>query len=181
LVELLKRRQDLEVAGESSGLDLDAFPASLDVAVLECVAEAGLEVCQTLHHALPSLPLVLLGASRDLAYIMGAFRAGGTVYVPPDVGLEGLLAAIDDARREGRAAGPYLARPSPGEPRETPVSRREREVLALVAQGKANKEIGRALSISENTVRNHIANIFGKLGVRDRTEAAVHALKRGLL
>lgn len=187
LVALLERHPGLEIVSNTA--DAEEATRAIGsrrphVVVAEGGSEAALDTCRVLHAAAPQLPIVLLGSSRDLAYIMRTFRAGATIYVPPDIPLEGLLRSLEEAHRQGRDAGPCLARM----PRATavgrldpPVSRREREVLGLIAQGKANKEIGHQLAISENTVRNHIANIFGKLGVKDRTEAAVQAIKRGLV
>jgi len=62
-----------------------------------------------------------------------------------------------------------------------PLTDREREVLKLMAQGKANKEIGFEIAVSESTVKTHVASIIGKLGVTSRTEAALIAQKRGFL
>jgi DNA-binding NarL/FixJ family response regulator len=62
-----------------------------------------------------------------------------------------------------------------------PLTEREREVLGLVAQGKANKEIARQLEISERTVRTHVSSILGKLGLASRTQAALYALREGLV
>lgn len=185
VIELLKRHAHIEVVAETAAAeDVAHFALSHrpHVVVMEMGSD-GLETCRSLAAALPHVPLVLLGASRDLSLIVRAFRAGGTIYLPPDVPVEALVQCIEEAHRSGRHAGPYLAQPPQDhhKPADSPVSRREREVLGLIAQGKANKEIGRVLAISENTVRNHIANIFGKLGVRDRTEAAVQAVKRGIV
>jgi DNA-binding NarL/FixJ family response regulator len=62
-----------------------------------------------------------------------------------------------------------------------PLSEREREVVRQLAEGKSNKEIGVALSLAEGTVKNHLSNIFGKLGVLDRTQAALMARELGLI
>lgn len=188
VVELLKRHDHLHIVGQTADVnDLlqSAKSTRPHVIVMEVSNGEALDACRSVSMNLPQLPVVVLGASRDLSFIMRAFRAGGTIYVPPDVAVEELVLCIDDAHRRGREAGPYLARATDDQEahgrESTPVSRREREILLLISQGKANKEIGRALAISENTVRNHIANIFGKLGVKDRAEAAAQAIRRGLV
>ena len=73
-----------------------------------------------------------------------------------------------------------LRAPKRGAPIE-PLTEREREVLGLVAQGKANKEIARQLEISERTVRTHVSSILGKLGLVSRTQAALYAVREGLV
>jgi DNA-binding NarL/FixJ family response regulator len=62
-----------------------------------------------------------------------------------------------------------------------PLTPREREILALVAEGRANKEIARLLAISERTARTHVSNILGKLGLTSRTQAALYAIEQGLV
>ena len=174
-VELVCVTDDAERALRS------AEQARPHAAVLELSDASSLEICRRVNRAYPSLPIVLMGVSRDMELIARAMHSGGTIYLPPDVRIEDLVASLEDVRRSGRRAGPKLASPVALEAPHPPISPRERDVLALVARGHANRQIAKALSISENTVRNHIASIFSKLRVKDRTEAAVQALRRGLV
>lgn len=181
---LLRCYEHVEVVCDSADPSEAVSAAELGrphVAVLEMSGQPWVEACRRLSVAHPTLPLVLLGTSRDLKLISRAMRAGGTVYLPPDLALDDLVTALEQAGRHGRGAGPKVASPRTIDAPPLPITARERDVLALVAKGHANRKIGRALSISENTVRNHIASIFIKLGVKDRTEAAVQALRLGLL
>lgn len=100
-----------------------------------------------------------LSKDKDSAELLKAIRAVGTGhrYLPPEISL--LLAKSEHSSH---------------------LTARELEILKLVAQGKANKEIGEILSLSENTVKNHIKSILSKLNAKDRTHAVTEALKRGL-
>lgn len=188
LTELLRRTRSIELIADTPDPE-QALRLVRDVplhaVIFECASAENLETCRQLHAAAPHLPLVLMGPAGDLSLIMRAFNAGGTVFVPADVPFDGLTRVLEEIHTLGRSAGPYLARAqrhAPAPAADDPqLSSRECQVLSLVAKGKANKEIGRLLSISENTVRNHIAHIFDKLGVQDRTEAAVQAVQRGLV
>jgi DNA-binding NarL/FixJ family response regulator len=116
--------------------------------------------------------------------IVRAVEAGAAGYLLKDTSRADLLAAISAALRGETVLSPSVATrlvtrlraPAPES-----LSRRETEVLALVAKGRTNAEIGRELFISETTVKTHLIRVFGKLGVSDRTAAVTTALERGLL
>jgi DNA-binding NarL/FixJ family response regulator len=150
-------------------LDL-RMPGADGVATLRAMRERGL----------PARVLVVTSFSEPSA-VVPAMRAGAAGYVYKDVDPPALAAAIRAVH-----AGHVLMHPdvagvlaSGGAPdRLTP---RERQVLAQVAAGRSNREIARALSVSEKTVKTHVSAIFGKLGVADRTQAALHAVRAGLV
>ena len=114
--------------------------------------------------------------------IYRALKAGARGYLLKDSGKDDLLSAIR-AVHEGRSYVPpeiatrLVTRTQAG----APLTTREIEVLQLMAEGKSNKEIGAALFISEGTVKTHVNSIHEKLGVSDRTEAVIVALKRGII
>jgi two-component system, NarL family, response regulator len=114
--------------------------------------------------------------------IYRALKAGARGYLLKDSGKDDLLSAIR-AVHEGRSYVPpeiatrLVTRTQAG----APLTTREIEVLQLMAKGKSNKEIGAALFISEGTVKTHVNSIHEKLGVSDRTEAVIVALKRGII
>jgi DNA-binding NarL/FixJ family response regulator len=127
--------------------------------------------------------VLVVTSYTDPAAVVPAMRAGAAGYVYKDVDPAALAAAIR-AVHAGHvlmhpdvagvlAAGDAVA----GRGRLTA---REREVLAQVAAGRSNREIARTLSLSEKTVKTHVSAIFGKLGVADRTQAALHAVRAGL-
>jgi DNA-binding NarL/FixJ family response regulator len=189
LRELLKRQPRASVVAEavegSSTLQLAADQRP-DVILLDPELPGltiwGLEVCRELKKRLPSIPILMVARSRDLSCILESLRAGAAGYVTKDLSFDDLWANIEKVCGEGDRSTPFLARPTTPEPStEKGLSRRESQILSLVALGKPNKEIGRQLRISEHTVRNHISNIFSKLQVNDRTQAAVAALQQGLI
>jgi len=196
LSALVATRPGLAIAGEASSGEeaLERAPQlEPDVVLLDPEIPGhdirGVEACRALHARLPRTPILMLTYSRDLGFILEALRAGAWGYVLKDLPFQRLASCIEHVHSQGLRIRPFLAdgaldvptvEASPEENGAT-LSPREREILALVAQGRANKEIGQALSISEHTVRNHISNIFGKLRARDRTEAAIQGLRRGLI
>ncbi|WP_330439353.1 response regulator transcription factor [Streptomyces griseoaurantiacus] len=113
-----------------------------------------------------------------------AIEAGATGYLLKDAPREELFTAVRAAARGRTVLSPAVATRlvsavrSPG---GEPLSAREREVLALVARGTPNREIARALFISEATVKTHLTHLYGKLGVKDRAAAVAAAYDRGIL
>lgn len=203
---LLKRRQDLMVVAEaSSGEEAIEKVVSVrpDLVLLDLNLPGlgGVETCRELKAKLPDLRVVILTMSIDLNSIFDAVRAGACGYLLKDIASDQLLDSIDQIYHEGGILEPFLARrllaefsanklPG-GAPGARPaadeampnanLSPREVEILQQVVAGRSNKEIANELSISKYTVGNHINNIFRKLGVNDRTQAAVAALKMKLV
>ncbi|MEV5408324.1 response regulator transcription factor [Thermopolyspora sp. NPDC052614] len=132
----------------------------------------------------PDGKVIVLTTYENDQDIVRAVEAGAAGYLLKDTSRADLLAAIASALRGETVLSPSVATRLVSRLR-TPVaeslSRRETEVLALVAKGKTNAEIGRELFISETTVKTHLIRVFGKLGVSDRTAAVTTALERGLL
>jgi NarL family two-component system response regulator LiaR len=129
---------------------------------------------------------VVLTSYTDEARVIAALRAGATGTVRQDAGPDTLLAAIRAAARGQALLDPSVA----GavfhhlEGRATPddaLTEREREVLRLVALGRTNREIAEALVVSAETVKTHVASILSKLGLANRTQIIIHALKQGIV
>jgi DNA-binding NarL/FixJ family response regulator len=153
---------------------------------------SGVEVLKSLRISQSLPPTILLTTFDDDAALLEGMRAGARGFLLKDVSLESLCDAI---RRV--AQGETLIRPAvservlkgverlglPFESLDIPdrLTRREIEVLRLVAGGFSNREIGEALDMSEGTVKNHTSSILSKLGVRDRTRAVLKALDLGYL
>ncbi len=158
----------------------------------------GLQVASRLRADQVTTAVVLLTAYDDLEQVLHAMRSGGSAYCPKDIEPQKLVEVVRtvmsghyvvagrtfsgaelrewlDAGVEA-ATGPYMV--DPGE-HFVPLSPREMEILQFVTRGKSNKEIAQALGISHQTVKNHMTSILKKLDVRDRTQAAVFALRRG--
>jgi DNA-binding NarL/FixJ family response regulator len=147
-----------------------------------------LDGVQATHRLLAELPdtrVVVLTSFSDRARVNDALAAGAIGYLLKDCDPRDLLAAVRSAARghtplDARIAGALLPTasnlgPAPSGPSGVELSAREREVLSLVAQGLANKQIGRALGITERTVKVHLGNVFRRIGVADRTSAALWA------
>ncbi|MCW2756974.1 MAG: two component transcriptional regulator, LuxR family, partial [Nocardioidaceae bacterium] len=122
---------------------------------------------------------VVLTSFSDRERVADAIEAGAGGYLLKDCEPGDLLSAVRSAAAghapiDPRVARVLLPRPTTGRPEDT-MSRREVEVLRLVAQGLANKQIGRALGISERTVKAHLGRVFRQIGVADRTSAALWA------
>ena len=133
--------------------------------------------------------MILLTGHRP-EWIPQALRAGVRAILPPDVSSDQLSAALSAAIAGLVVVSPSeisAALPTPGVPSSTlealtePLTPREREVLQMLASGIVNKEIAARLSISEHTVKFHVASILGKLSASTRTEAVSLAIRRGLV
>ncbi|KAB8194638.1 response regulator [Nonomuraea phyllanthi] len=132
----------------------------------------------------PESRVIVLTTYENDQDIVRAVEAGAAGYLLKDTSVADLVSAVAAAHRGETVLSPSVATRLVGRmraPAAETLSRRETEVLALVARGLTNAEIGRRLFISEATVKTHLLRIFGKLGVSDRTAAVTTALDRGLL
>ena len=132
----------------------------------------------------PGTRVVVLTTYDTDADIVRAVEAGATGYLLKDTPRADLIGAIRSAVRGETVLGPTVAGRLVSRlrrPATDPLSTRETEVLALVARGQTNVEIGKALFISEATVKTHLLRAFGKLGVSDRTAAVTKAIELGML
>ncbi|MFF4411054.1 response regulator [Streptosporangium sp. NPDC001559] len=144
----------------------------------------GVSATSRILAALPRSRVIVLTTYETDQDILRAVEAGAAGYLLKDTSRADLLAAIVSAARGETVLSPSVATrlvTRMRAPVAETLSPREAEVLALVAEGFTNAEIGRALFISETTVKTHLLRIFGKLGVSDRTAAVTTALDRGLL
>ena len=193
---LLSHEQDVDVVAEASnGLEaVDKAARFLPDVVLMDIRMPELDGLQATRQILAADPSarVLVLTTFDLdEYVYEALRAGASGFVLKDDPPEQLLGAIRTV-----AAGDALLSPSVTKrvidqfsrlPRHEPpeelaeLTEREREVLALIAEGRSNSEIGEALFISETTVKTHVTHVLQKLGLRDRVQAVVLAYQAGLV
>ncbi|MER6574677.1 response regulator transcription factor [Nonomuraea sp. NPDC001023] len=131
--------------------------------------------------------VVVLTSVSDRSDVGPAMRAGAAGFLYKDVDPSALVQAVR-AVHNGQvllapeAAEAMLAAPAPAAavPGPAPLTEREREVLALIAAGRSNREIARSLAVAEKTVKTHVSNVLMKLGVQDRTQAALYAVRHGL-
>jgi DNA-binding NarL/FixJ family response regulator len=171
----------------------------------------GVEATRQIVARWPAARVVILSTFDDEEYVVEGLRAGACGYLLKDASSDELVRAIRAAARGQSPIQPavatklvaHLARPDlssmrgeelaslptaplarggePLEPAVEELTEREREILRHVARGASNREIGEALFITEGTVKNHVSNILSKLGLRDRTQAALYARERGLV
>ncbi len=186
----LKVDRELEIVGEAAnGKQAVELAAELkpDVILMDLLMPImnGVEAITIIKQRQPEIEIVALTSVLEDQSVVGAVRAGATGYLLKDTDSPELIRAIHAA-----AAGQVQLSPQaaarlmrevklPHSPEK--LTERETEVLRLVAQGKANKEIGVALSISETTVKSHVGAILSKLGVMSRTQAALYAARIGLV
>jgi len=202
VVETLSMERDIEVIGEASnGEEALAILRALrpDIAILDINLPGinGQQVArQMVTEKIPTQAVLLTGYD-DIEQAIHSMRAGASAYCSKDVQPKHLMNVIREVangkyvigyevfdlegmenwllERLGQTSRSYS---DPGEPFH-PLSGREMEVLACVTQGMSNKEIATMLGISHQTVKNHVTAILRKLGVEDRTQAAVYALRHG--
>ena len=142
----------------------------------------GIEATRRTLAARPATKVIALTASIDEARMMGVLRAGAAGYVRKDAEPEVLLAAVRAVARGRTYIDPTVARRVvAGDVRHEELTDREMEVLRQLALGRPNKAIADALSISEETVKTHVGKVLAKLGVENRAQAIVEALKRRLV
>jgi RNA polymerase sigma factor (sigma-70 family) len=158
---------------------------------VEIPGVGGIELTRALHEKHPEIRVVMLTAFSDSERVFAALKAGAVGYLLKNVSPDEIRATVERAAAgepmlSGEIAGLVL-REFERERAEdrfrqqlAAITAREEEILKLLATGESNREIGKRLGISEQTVKNHVASIFRKLQVNDRTKAALLAVKLGL-
>lgn len=191
----LAQMDDIEVVGEAGNgrqaLDLvarlEAAGAAPDVILMDLLMPEmdGIATTEAIKERWPEIDVVALTSFIEEAKVHGALRAGATGYLLKDAQADEIARAIRAAFNGQMHLDPAVARTLAESVRSDrpvePLTPREREILALVAEGRANKEIARLLGISERTARTHVSNILGKLGLTSRTQAALYAIEQGLV
>jgi DNA-binding NarL/FixJ family response regulator len=144
----------------------------------------GLEVARRLTDEAPATGILLITMHANPEYLRAAMAAGARGFLAKDASRAELLEAMARVRDGGVAFPPDMMRRAVLEERRSPAAAaiarltpRERDVLLALAEGGTNKEIALALSISPGTVKTHVERLIGKLGVRDRTQAAILAVE----
>jgi DNA-binding NarL/FixJ family response regulator len=194
----LALQDGIEVVGEAAD-GREALPAeaelSPDVILMDLVMPVldGVQAMCALHERGSRSRVIVLTSFLDDDRILPAIRAGAAGYLLKDVEPAELAAAVRGASGERATIDPTVAArllrqlsdpatqsgpPSP--PDVDGLTRREREVLCLIAAGRSNKRIALELGIAEKTVKTHVGHVLAKLGVADRTQAALLAVRAGL-
>ena len=202
---ILETEPDLEVVGEAAdghealALAQDLLP---DVVLTDIKMGDwdGVTATRRIRSAVPSTRVIVLTNYDEDEIVFSAIRAGASGYLLKEVQAEQLVNAVRTVAQGYTLVYPSVAKrlldefarqpdmpeaPAPDAPvaDDTAVAdltARERQILRLIAHGRSNKEIGTTLGITERTVKTHVSNIFAKLQLSDRTQAAIYAHKRGL-
>jgi NarL family two-component system response regulator LiaR len=186
----LSLEPDFEVVGEASnGEEALAMARDLgpDVVLMDLLMPVmdGISATEKIRAELPDVEVIALTSVLEDASVTGAVRAGAIGYLLKDTDSEELSQAIK-AAAEGRVhlapeAAARLMREVRAPDSPEALTDREAEVLRLLARGKANKQIASSLYVSEKTVKAHVSSILMKLGVQSRTQAALYAVRAGLV
>ena len=200
--QILELEPDFEVVGEA-GNGRDALMLAQEITPdvilmdLSLPAPGGIETTQRIKRELPHTGIIVLAANDDEDQLFDAIKAGAAAFILKDVDPSDLVAIIRRVQ-----TGEYLindkvfSKPAvasrvlkefrqlavygnEAQPIFAPLSPREVEILDNIAQGMTNKQVAYALSISEQTVKNHMSSILRKLSVNDRTQAVVYAMRQG--
>jgi DNA-binding NarL/FixJ family response regulator len=187
---LLEKAQELEIVGEADrGEAVQALVAEAHPDVLLLDMELpdidGIQVAKQIQQSEPGVKILALSAHDDPVYIRGLLETGAAGYLMKEEAPEAIIEAVrgvaqGDKGWVSRKVAARVAAWMEAEGKGT-LSTREQEVLRHVVQGQTNQAIAVDLGISEKTVEKHVGEIFIKLGVTSRVEAAVHAVRAGLV
>lgn len=186
LADLLSTEPGFTVIGQASdGVEAVEMFARLhpDVMVLdwELPRLTGPEVVASIRRETPEARLMILSVHDSEEAVWRAVEAGASGYVLKSARREDLIAAIRAVAAGGEFFPPAIAARLRARQARTSLTARENNVLACVVEGLANKEIAGRLGLAEPTVKMHLVSLFEKLGARDRTQAAMLAVRRGLI
>jgi DNA-binding NarL/FixJ family response regulator len=195
IAAMLTGSPDLKVVGEAkTGREaLEVARRELPDVVLMDVRMPdmdGLEATKRIKEERPRTAVIMLTMHDNPSYLRDAVRAGAAGYLLKDVSKDELIDAVKQVATggafiESQMLKGMLSEMKPTSRGESPaaknLTKREREILALVAEGMSNREIAEKLVLSPETVKSHVAAILEKLNVSDRTQAAIYAVRNGLV
>ena len=141
----------------------------------------GIETTERLLEQDPSAKVLIFSTFARDDEIQAALDGGAKGYLQKTASRDELLGALSRIAEGGNYLAPAIANRLAGLKLGPSITLREREILSLIAKGRANKEIAAALGIAEDTVKRHISNVLQKLGVSDRAQATAEAIRRGIV
>jgi len=193
LRSLLELQDGIAVIGEAADGEAavrEAEARQPDVVLMDLVMPRldGVGAMRELRRLLPAARVIVLTSFADDDRLLPAIQAGAAGYLLKNADPQEVVRAVRAAHAGEALLDPAvaarlvdaIAQPAGSEPAE-PLTPREREVLALIARGLSNKLIARELGIAEKTVKTHVGHLLAKLGVTDRTQAALHAVRTGMV
>jgi two-component system NarL family response regulator len=183
---LIESQPDMEVVGEAEdgAAAVEAYTRlrpSILLADLRMPVMGGREVIAAVQKVTPDAKVIVLTSFDGDEDIFRAVQAGARGYLLKACAPEDLLQAVRTVHAGGRLLAPEVASRLAERVNSPSLTAREVSVLELVAKGLSNKEIGGALFLAEDTVKNHLKHIYAKLDVSDRTEAVLVAVQRGII
>ncbi|MBO8177684.1 MAG: response regulator transcription factor [Bacillus sp. (in: Bacteria)] len=194
LVFFLKTQKDIEIVGEAkNGEEAVELAKKLqpDIVLMDLVMPVmdGIEATREIKKSVPNVEILMLTSFSDQEHVIPAIEAGAAGYQLKDIEPDELVEAIRRTVRGEKTLHPkatthLFQRFTQKDTKDDPFSvltNREKEVLQEIAKGKSNKEIAATLFITEKTVKSHVSHILAKLNVADRTQAALFAVKHGLV
>jgi NarL family two-component system response regulator LiaR len=191
LAFLLASEPGIEVAGDAADgiAALEAIRrARPDVVLLDLFMPRmdGLAVLDAMREQKLTAAVLVLTSSADDEHLVRAVRAGALSYLPKTAGVDQVIDSVRAAARGESVLQPAATARLLRELRQDPgplgqLTPRETDVLKALAQGRSNREIARTLSVTEETVKSHVSSILAKLGLADRTQAAIYALQHHLV
>jgi DNA-binding NarL/FixJ family response regulator len=191
LSRLVGAEADMTVTGTYTDADRlmeDLAGREADVVLMDPIglSPLGMEIVRRVIQSFPQTHVVILTANQQEQQLFAAVRAGARGYVSKSADITEVLEAIRAVAYGEALLSPELAVQLLDEFArlsylETGLTARERDILSAIVQGDSNREIAQLLGLSEKTVKNYVSDILSKLQVRDRTEAAVYALRMGLV
>ena len=202
ITNVLSREREIEIVGEAadgrSAIEMAGMVSpSIVLMDLSLPAPGGLETTQRIRREFPAIAVVVMAQDEDEESLFASIKAGAAAFVIKDISPEDLIhvirrvsqgeflindkvfskpAVASRVLKEFRELAVYGQE---AQPIFAPLSPREVEILDNIAQGMTNKQVAYALSISEQTVKNHMSSILRKLAVNDRTQAVVYAMRQG--
>ncbi|WP_342468651.1 response regulator transcription factor [Ureibacillus sp. FSL K6-3587] len=189
----LKTQKDIEVVGEAkNGVEAVQLVEQLkpDIVLMDLVMPEmdGIEATKKIKARWPEVQILMLTSFSDKDHVVPAIEAGAAGYQLKDIEPDDLVNSIRQVMRGESIMHPVATTQLEETLKEeenlphikNPLTPREKDVLAELTKGKSNREIAASLYVTEKTVKTHISNIFTKLEVQDRTQAALYAVKHGL-
>lgn len=193
LLFFLKTQKDIEVIGEAkNGLEAVELIEQLkpDIVLMDLVMPEmdGIQATKRIKKKWPKIEVLMLTSFSDKDHVLPAMEAGASGYQLKDIEPDDLVESIRQIMRGENTWHPEASTQLEEGLREeenkahilNPLTPREQDVLAELTKGKSNREIASSLYVTEKTVKTHISNIFAKLQVQDRTQAALYAVKHNL-
>lgn len=191
LLFFLKTQKDIEVVGEAvNGKEAVEMAGMLqpDIVLMDLVMPEmdGIQATEKIKQRFPHIIVLMLTSFSDRDHVVPAIQAGAAGYQLKDIEPDELVRSLRSLMRgentlHPKATSELMKEPAQPAPHTiNQLTPRERDVLAELTKGKSNREIASALYVTEKTVKTHISNIFTKLEVQDRTQAALYAVKHGL-